>query len=166
MTEPQQPSGIIVRRAVATDVASLQANSPRPELNLPALRFSEQEQGAGVLAVAEVNSVIVGSGFLDFADEELTPEVKNLYVNADARRLGVGKAVWSWLEEQARAADYKQVFLAVDPNNEAAIPLFINMGYSPTGNHMFVDNPDRTQVADPSRASNHYAIYQKSLTTR
>lgn len=164
MTELKQQPGIIVRRAVAADLDSLQSHSPRPELSLPAQRFSEQEQGTGILAVAEIDSVVVASGFLDFADEELTPEVKNLFVNADARRLGVGRAVWSWLEEQARVAGYRQVFLAVDPNNEAAIPLFINMGYSPTGNHLFVDNPDRTQVADPTRASNHYAIYQKSLT--
>lgn len=165
MTQQQNPI-VTVRRAVAADVESLQANSPRPELGLPATRFAEQEQGTGVFAVAELDATIVGSGFLDFADEELTPEVKNLWVNRDVRRVGVGHAIWSWLEDQAKTAGYREVFLAVDPNNEAAIPLFISLGYSPTGNHLLVNDPDKSQVTDPSRASNHYAIYQKSLTTR
>ncbi len=154
---------VSARRAVPDDLETLESGEPRPELELARKRLDEQEQGTGIFAVVEVEGVIVGSGFLDFVDEELTPELKNLWVHEEARRQGAGRLLWRWLEARALEAGYSQVYLAVDPNNEKAIPLFLNLGYSPTGHHLFMEDPDEHQVTDPSQVSSHYAIFRKSL---
>ena len=154
---------ITVRRAETDDLDALVAADPRPELGLPARRLAEQEAGSGVFAVAEIDGEVVGSGFLDFNDEELNPELKNLWVPPAQRRHGVGTALWRWLEERAAEAGHRQVFLAVDPQNFRAIPLFLELGYSPTGDHLFMETPDSYQVLEPDQPSNYHAIYRKSL---
>lgn len=170
MTIHSTPSGddavmleIIVRRATADDLDALLAADPRSDLRLPAKRLAEQAEGTGILALAEVNGQVASSGFLDFIDEELVPELKNLWVIPSLRRHGVGTALWLWLEDQAREAGHNQVFLAVDPNNSRAIPFFLDLGYSPTGDHLFTENPDASTVPDPTQVSHHYSIYRKSL---
>ncbi len=154
---------ITVRRAAANDLDALIALDPRPEIGLPARRLAEQEAGTGIFAVAEANGEVVGSGFLDFNDEELNPELKNLWVPPAHRRHGVGSAVWRWLEERAAEAGHRQVFLAVDPQNFRAIPLFLELGYSPTGDHLIMETPDSYQVLEPNQPSSYHAIYRKSL---
>ena len=161
---PASRTGVItVREVTQADLEVLTAHESRPELGLARQRFEEHQAGTGVFAVALIDDIPVGSGFLDFIDEELVPELKNLWVFPENRRSGAGHALWEWLEDQAREHGYQQVFLAVDPNNYRAIPLFIDLGYSPTGHHLFVENPDTHQVTDPSQVSDYYAIYQKSL---
>ncbi|GAA1397150.1 GNAT family N-acetyltransferase [Luteococcus peritonei] len=157
-------SNVTVRRAEQADLENLRSNEPRPEQKLADKRFEEMTAGTGILAVAEVDGQLAGSGYLDFVDAELQPEVKNLWVYPAFRRQGAGQALWTWLEEQAREAGHTEVFLAVDPNNSKALPLFVNLGYSATGDHLMVDDPDTHQVVDPEQVSNHYAIYRKSLT--
>ncbi len=156
-------STVTVRRADTADLPDLDAIDPRPAPGLAAKRLAEQEAGTGILGVAIVDQKVVAVGFLDFIDEELNPELKNLWVVPEARRTGVGAALWTWLEEQAAAAGHQQVFLAVDPNNSRAIPFFLELGYSPTGDHLFVERPDAHQVSHPEQVSHHYAIYRKSL---
>lgn len=156
-------SKITVRRVEESDLEQLQANYPRPELPIGQRRFQEMAAGTGIFAVAEVDGQLAASGFLDFADEELEPEVKNLWVFPAFRRQGAGQALWTWLEEQAREAGYKQVFLSVSPDNESAISLFLQLGYSPTGDHLIIADPEAHVVADPDQVASHYAIYQKSL---
>lgn len=160
---PTSTGHVEVRRATASDLEALQANDPRPHLGLPARRLAEQEAGTGILAVAVVDGSVVGMGFLDFVDEELQPELKNLWINPDARRQRAGTRLWRWLEQQAADAGHRQVFLAVDPNNSRAIPMFLELGYLPTGDHHTVSDPDASQVLDPSQVSDYYAIYRKSL---
>lgn len=162
-TSTTPDTDVLVRRATADDLPALKAGDPRPHLGLPAKRVAEQDAGTGIFAVATVDDQVVGMGFLDFIDEELVPELKNLWVFPEARRHHIGTTLWSWLEEQAREAGHQQVFLAVDPNNVRAIPLFLDLGYSPTGDHLFVENPDESQVSDPAHVSPYYAIYRKSL---
>ena len=154
---------ITVRRAQPSDLDALVAADPRPELGLPARRLAEQDAGTGIFAVAEIAGEVVGSGFLDFIDDELNPELKNLWVPPAQRRHGVGSALWRWLEERAAEAGHRQVFLAVDPQNFRAIPLFLELGYSPTGDHLFMETPDSYQVLEPDQPSNYHAIYRKSL---
>lgn len=162
-TSTPRTGRIGVRPATASDLPALQANDPRPQLGLPAKRLAEQDAGTGILAVATLDDQVVGMGFLDFVDEELQPELKNLWINPDARRHRAGTALWSWLEQRAADAGHQQVFLAVDPNNSRAIPMFLELGYSPTGDHITIDDPDASQVLDPSQVSDYYAIYRKSL---
>ena len=54
--------------------------------------------------------------------------------------------------------------LAVDPNNEKAIPLYVSLEYRPTGEHLFVPDPEVPQVDESVQPAKHYAIYRKSLT--
>lgn len=156
-------SDVTIRRAEQADLEVLGANQPDPASGLVQRRFEEMTAGTGVLAVAVVDGAVVGHGFLDFDDAELVPEVKNLWVYPDQRRSGVGQAIWTWLEGQARAAGHEEVFLAVDPNNHKAIPLFLRLGYLPTGNHLVAAAPDEQQVGNRVAASEHHAVYQKSL---
>ena len=58
------------------------------------------------------------------------------------------------------------MYLAVDPNNYRAVPLYISLEYHPTGEHLFVDEPEVQQVEEGQQPSTHYAIYKKSLTAR
>ena len=75
------------------------------------------------------------------------------------------RIVWKAIQE-ARARGFSAVYLAVDPNNERAVPLYISLEYYPTGEHLFVDEPEVPQVEGDAEPSQHYAIYKKSLTVR
>ncbi|MGO4958392.1 GNAT family N-acetyltransferase [Luteococcus sp. Sow4_B9] len=159
-------SEVTARRAEERDLEDLRAHQPRPEIDLVGQRFQEMEEGTGILAVAEHEGTIVGSGFLDFIDDDLQPEVKNLWIYPEHRGLGAGHVLWTWLEDQAAEAGHKEVFLSVAPDNAKAISLFLQLGYSPTGDHLVIENPSTHVVADPEQVSNRYAIYRKSLLAR
>lgn len=156
-------STVTVRRATQADVDALRPHEPRPELALGQRRLDEMTAGTGLLAVAEVDGTVVGTGYLDYVDEQLQPEVKNLWVLPEHRRHGAGQALWSWLEEQAREAGHQEVFLSVAPDNAGAIGFFLHQGYSPTGDHLVIDNPAEHVVVDKAQESRRYAIYKKSL---
>ena len=155
-----------VRPATAADLDALRANQFRPELGLVDQHFEAQERGSLILAVAFNGDEPVGTAVLDLNADSMTPELRNMYVYPHARRLGAGRALSRYLEEEARARGFSAVYLAVDPNNERAVPLYISLEYYPTGEHLFVDEPEVPQVEGDAEPSQHYAIYQKSLTVR
>ncbi|GAB2488079.1 hypothetical protein GCM10027030_22710 [Luteococcus sediminum] len=156
-------SEITARRAEERDLEGLRTNQPRPEIDLVGRRYQEMQDGTGIYAVVELDGKVVGSGFLDYVDEELQPEIKNLWIYPEHRRAGAAHTLWTWLEEQAREAGHEKVYLSVSPDNAKAISLFLQLGYAPTGNHLVIENPEEHVVADPDQISNHYAIYRKSL---
>ena len=155
-----------VRPATAADLDALRANQFRPELGLVDQHFEAQERGSLILAVAFNGDEPVGTAVLDLNADSMTPELRNMYVYPAARRLGAGRALSSFMENEARLAGYKAVYLAVDPNNEKAVPLYVSLEYHPTGEHLFVEDPEIKQVEDDVQASKHYAVYKKSLTVR
>lgn len=157
---------ISVRRASADDLEKLRAHQARPELNLVNKHFEAQESGSLIFAVAFNGDEPLGTALLDLASDEYTPELRNMYVYPSARRMGAGRALSTFIEEQAKAAGFSAVYLAVDPNNEKAVPLYVSLEYHPTGEHLFVDDPEIQQVEDGVQASKHYAVYKKSLTVR
>lgn len=156
---------ITVRRAEEADLDELREHQARPDLNLVDEHYTAQEAGSLIFAVAEEDGVLMGTAVLDL-ESELRPELRNMWVHPHTRRRGAGRALSEWLEEQARKADHAAVYLAVDPNNERAVPLYVSLEYHPTGEHMFVEEHEVLQVEDESEASTHYAIYMKSLTAR
>lgn len=156
---------ITVRRVEAADLEYLRAHQARPDLDLIDEHYNAQEAGQLIFAVALEDDTPLGTTVLDFASEELEPELRNMWVYPQARRKGAGRALSEFLEEEARKAGYEAVFLAVDPNNEKAVPLYVSLEYHPTGEHLFVEDPEVIQVED-GEASAHYAIYKKSLTAR
>lgn len=157
---------ISVRRVTADDLEVLRTLQSRPELGLVDTHFKAQLAGTMIFAVALNDDEPVGTALLDLASEEYAPELRNMYVYPAARRLGAGRALSSFMENEARLAGYKAVYLAVDPNNEKAVPLYVSLEYHPTGEHLFVEDPEVTQVEPGQMASKHYAVYKKSLTAR
>lgn len=157
---------ITVRPAIEADLATLRANAPRPELGLADKHFEAQQAGTLILAVALKDGVPIGTAVLDLDSDVMTPELRNMYVYPTARRMGAGRALSEFLEDEARQRGFTAVYLAVDPNNEKAVPLYVSLEYHPTGEHLFVDEPEVQQVDDETQASEHYAIYKKSLTIR
>lgn len=158
---------ITVRRATEADLPALREQQARPDLNLADEHFAAQEAGDLLYAVAEEEGELLGTALLDLhpADNDVwTPELRNMWVYPNARRRGAGRALSAWIEEQAREAGFAAVYLAVDPHNEKAIPLYISLEYVPTGEHIVVETPEVPQVADEQSASEYYAIYKKSLT--
>lgn len=100
-------------------------------------------------------SVLRGYVVLDATDETaLRPEMRDLFVFPEYRRAGVGAALTKALEEIAARQGYDEVLLSVDPENPAAIPLYISLEYSPTGDHRQIDRPTGQTTE---------AIYRKSL---
>lgn len=158
---------IVVRNATEDDLPAIRRHLPRTDPRLVDEHFRLQREGLMFFAVAldDENDDLLGTALLDLSSE-MSPELRNMFVAPTARRRGVGRALSRFVEQKAREAGHTGVFLAVDPNNVEAVPLYISLEYHPTGEHLFVEEPEVEQVPDPSRASSHYAIYKKSLTAR
>ncbi|MDO5092793.1 MAG: GNAT family N-acetyltransferase [Propionibacteriaceae bacterium] len=154
---------VTVRPVAELDLSVLRGLQARPELQLVDQHFAAAQKGELIFAVAVEGDERLGTALLDFGPDAFVPELRNMYVYPGARRRGAGRALMSWLEEQARIRGYTAVYLAVDPNNERAIPLYVSLEYSPTGEHLFVADAEIPQVADGTERSTHYAIYKKSL---
>ncbi|MBO1031728.1 GNAT family N-acetyltransferase [Tessaracoccus sp. SD287] len=151
-----------VRPASKADLDTLRSFPHAEEVDVFFQAATLQE---AIVAVVEVDGTVVGSAVLDLISE-LRPEVKRIWVMTDARRQKLGSTLTRWLEDQARELGYEATHMAIDPNNEKAIPMAVDLGYSATGDHLFVDQPDTIQVEDPEAASEHFAIFRKSLTMR
>lgn len=158
---------IIVRTANEEDLPAIRQVLVKTDPRLVDEHFRLQAAGTMFFAVAldEATGDVMGTALLDL-DSEMAPELRNMFVATSARRRGAGRALSEWVEQKAREAGHTAVYLAVDPNNEKAVPLYVSLDYLPTGEHLFVEEPEVEQVPDPSRASSHYAIYKKSLTAR
>lgn len=157
---------ITVRRTTADDLEALRANERLPEERLADASFAEQQAGSVIYASAWEGNTPFGTAALDLSGGALCPQMRNMWVYPQARRRGAGRALSEFLADEAAAAGFSEIFLAVDPNNEKAIPLYLGLGYSPTGDHLFVDDPDVRQVSDPSLVSDYWSIYRKSLAVR
>lgn len=156
---------VIVRPVTEADLPALREQQVRPELGLVDEHFAAARAGTLIFAVAAEGEELLGTALLDFGPEALVPELRNMFVQPRARRRGAGRALTSWVEDQARSAGYREVHLAVDPNNEKAIPLYVSLDYLPTGEHILVETPEVPQVVEGLEPSRHYAIYRKSLFT-
>lgn len=154
------------RQVTSADLPVLRERQHRPDLGLVDAHFAAQEAGELIFAVVLDGEEPLGTAVLDLAADDLTPELRNMFVYPSVRRRGAGKALSSFLESEARRLGFPAVFLAVDPVNVKAVPLYVSLEYHPTGEHVFVAAPEVIQVDDGEEASSHYAIYKKSLTAR
>lgn len=167
MTEAPKGASIETRLATAEDLPGLEANETTATKGLTASYLEEQSRGDYYVVVGLLNGEISGRVILDCReDTALVPEMKLLWVFPKFRRHGLGAALTGHLEELARELGYDEVFLGVTPDNPAAIPLYIGLGYTPTGDHrsalnMSVIDGEGVGTDDPIEA-----IYRKSLTVR
>lgn len=158
MSEP-----IAVRLCEAEDVRLLAAREPHPNAHYAATHFARQQAGNYFFAVAWRGDEPLGTSVLDCRPGKLQPELKSLWVYPHARRQGAARALTRFLELEALRQAFAEVFLRVDPANEAAIPMYISLDYTPTGDHRtttyeYVD-------ADGERRTREQvdAVYRKSL---
>jgi putative acetyltransferase len=138
MGEPPAPPVRVIRRE-PLDSDAARALLERAEAELHA-RYPEDACHAVDLAadgaalyVAWLDSHPVGCGALrDFADEsERTAEIKRMFVSADARGRGVGRALLRHLLSEARRLGYAAVFLETGTRQPEAIALYESEGFAP-----------------------------------
>lgn len=160
------PQLLKVRLCEESDLPSLRAREALPEARLADQHFAQQNQGEYFFAVAFRDDLPMGSVVLDCRTGPLQPEMKNLWVNPDARRQGVGSALVTFIEDLGEAQKFEEIFFGIDPENPSAIPMYLELGYAPTGQHRDVAyvsvEPDGTTVERPQTES----IYRKSLRYR
>ena len=158
---------ITVRLCTAEDLPALHAKEPHPAARIAQRHLERQAAGDYLYAVAFRDGDPLGTSVLDCAaDNRLCPELKNLWVYPEARRQGAARALTTFLEEQASSLGFVEVFLRVNPDNEAAIPMYIGLDYTPTGDHEMT----RYEAVDASGAiqveEQLDAVYRKSLLVR
>lgn len=158
---------ITVRLCTAEDLPALHAREPHPKAKLSQRHFDRQTAGNYFYSIAIRGELPLGTSVLDCDPaNRLCPELKSLWVYPDARRQGAARALTTFLEVQANALGFVEVFLRVNPDNEAAIPMYIGLDYTPTGdhamtNHEWVDEAGAIQVTEQLDA-----VYRKSLQIR
>ncbi len=158
---------ITVRLCTAEDLPALHAKEPHPAAKIAQRHFDRQAAGGYFFAVALRDAELLGTSVLDCdARNKLCPELKNLWVYPESRRQGAARALTRFLEEQAAALGFVEVFLRVNPDNEAAIPMYIGLEYTPTGDHALTPY----ETFDAAGVSHAYeqmdAVYRKSLLVR
>ena len=95
----------------------------------------------GVVLVARLDDRPVGCGALK-AGPTRPPEIKRLWVDPDARGLGVGRRLLGALEERARLSGSRTVRLDTNGALVEAIALYRSTGYvevSPFNNETYAD---------------------------
>ncbi len=154
---------VIIRLCEESDLPVLARHEPRPSVNMAARHFALQQEGDYIYAVAFIGDEPAGTGVLDLREGPLTPELKSLWVYPSMRRQGAGRALTTFLERIASELGFEEMFFGVDPDNFEAIPMYLDLGYSPTGNHretehLWVDDEGVTHTRPHLDA-----IYRKSL---
>jgi GNAT superfamily N-acetyltransferase len=153
---------IEIRLVRSDDLTALRALEDRTEGFVCDRRFADAiaAESSYYYYIAVRADDPLGTVVLDLKPGALMPELRNMYVYQHARRQGIGRLLDLHVETVARDLGYEEIFLGVDPDNYKAIPLYLSLGYEPTGNHRIVggDAPE----ALPGEVF-HDAIYRKRL---
>ncbi|MEN0072168.1 MAG: GNAT family N-acetyltransferase [Propionicimonas sp.] len=158
---------ITVRLSTAADLASLHAREAHPGAHLAERHFERQQAGDYFFALAERGDTILGFCALDCdTSRPLCPELKSLWVYPEFRRQGAAAALTTFLEDRAAERRFVEVFLRVDPENAAAIPMYISLDYSPTGDHVLTTYESVDGTGSFHTTEQRDAVYRKSLLAR
>ena len=159
MTEPIQ-----VRLCTADDLDALGRREPHPNARYAEGHFERQQQGDYFFAIAVRGDVQLGTSVLDCREDNLLqPELKSLWVYPESRRQGAARALTRFLEQQAIDLGFDEIFLRVDPQNAAAIPMYISLDYTPTGDHRLTTYEYVDALGNTHSREEMDAIYRKSL---
>ncbi len=159
MTEP-----IVVRLCTADDLAALARREPHPNARYAEGHFERQQEGDYFFAIAVRGDAELGTSVLDCRDDNLLqPELKSLWVYPESRRQGAARALTRFLEQQAIDLGFDEIFLRVDPQNAAAIPMYISLDYTPTGDHKLTTYEYVDGLGNTHSREEMDAIYRKSL---
>ncbi|MFT3861560.1 GNAT family N-acetyltransferase [Micropruina sp.] len=159
MTEP-----ILVRLCTADDLPALSRREPHPNARYAQGHFEHQLEGGYLFAIALRGEEQLGTSVLDCRDDNLLqPELKSLWVYPEFRRLGAARALTQFLEDRAIDLGFDEIFLRVDPQNAAAIPMYISLDYTPTGDHKLTTYHYVDGLGNTHSREEMDAIYRKSL---
>lgn len=170
MESPLAPQGRLpeftVRLCTRDDLPALHAREVHPSATHARRNFERQEAGGSLFALVLDEDAILGSCVLDCEPGPLCPELKSLWVYPEHRRKGAAAALTRFLEARAAELGHVEVFLRVDPENAAAIPMYIGLDYSPTGDHILTGY-ESIDAAGVVRTSDQLdSVYRKSLLAR
>lgn len=158
---------IAVRLSTTADLPALHAREAHPDARLAQRHLQRQEAGDYLYAVAERGDTILGFCVLDCdRSRALCPELKNLWVYPEYRRQGAAAALTTFLEDRAVEQGFVEVFLRVDPENAAAIPMYVSLDYSPTGDHVLTTYESVDSTGAVRTTEQRDAVYRKSLLAR
>jgi len=153
-------SDIEIRLVRSDDLPALRALEDREDGFVCDRRFADAIAGASSYYIAVRADDPLGTVVLDLKPGPMQPELRNMYVYQHARRQGIGRLLDLHVENVVRDLGYEELFLGVDPNNYKAIPLYLSLGYEPTGDHRKVEGD--APGAIPGEVF-HDAIYRKRL---
>jgi GNAT superfamily N-acetyltransferase len=112
-------------------VAEIQSLYPQWSPDVPPrLTAQDVEPPGGRWLVAYVDQLPVGCGALKRLDD-MSAEIKRLFVTPEYRGSGVARALMTRLEEVAAAAGYLTIRLDTGPSQPASRALFSSSGYTP-----------------------------------
>lgn len=151
---------IAIRLVLSDDLPALRALEDRTDDYVCDRRFNQAIAGNSFYYIAIREGDPLGTVVLDLEPGPMLPELRNMYVYQHARRHGIGRLLDTHVETVARDLGYEEIFLGADPDNYKAIPLYLSLGYEPTGDHRIVgaDAPGGL----PGEVF-HDAIYRKRL---
>ncbi|WP_246483295.1 GNAT family N-acetyltransferase [Alkalicoccobacillus gibsonii] len=89
---------------------------------------SEEDEKLGAVWYRLLQGEKAGYDYVD----DLTPEL-GIVLTKEARGKGVGRALMVQIMKQARDDQFKALSLSVDPENEAAVELYMSLGFAQVG---------------------------------
>ncbi len=116
-------------RLIAALNIELEVTFPEPGANHFSLSAEQVEAGNGAFLIAYLDNVAVGCGAVRRLDE-VTAELKRMYVAPPVRGRGIGRALVEALEREARLLGATRVVLETGTRLAAAIKLYETMGYA------------------------------------
>jgi putative acetyltransferase len=116
------------RLIAALDAGLAELYTPEQRFG-PNLKAEHLEDGRGTFLVARDGGRAVGCGAIRLLDPT-TAEVKRMYVEADLRGQGVGRAVLAGLESAAGRLGVRRLVLETGVHQEAAIILYRRAGFA------------------------------------
>jgi putative acetyltransferase len=121
--------------------AELSGRYPEPDANHFRLDADEVAPGRGALLLARLDGELVGCGSVRLLDPG-TAEIKRMFIRPGARGRGVGRALLTALEGEARALAARRLVLETGDRQPEALALYQRDGFvriPPFGE--YVDSP-------------------------
>ena len=119
-TDPQSPEALSLIREAALEARHLYPEFIDPNAPMPT---NSPLPPRGAYFIAFLDTELVGCGALRPVDE-LTAEVRRMYVLPSARRTGVGRALLTYLERMASQLGFKTIRLETGNRQRAAMALY------------------------------------------
>jgi GNAT superfamily N-acetyltransferase len=116
-------------RLIAALNAELTTTFPEPGATHFSLHDAQVLAGGGAFLVAYLDDMAVGCGAVRRLDE-ITAEIKRMYVDPSVRNRGIGRALVEALEREARLVGLTAIVLETGTRLASAIKLYEAMGYA------------------------------------